>query len=202
MEPFSATRAVTTTMLVALIALGGKVQAEVSGVEVGKPQSAAQQGVGTGGPQDMAPAPGESSVPAEAKETGAEKLTEEQQAKDRQLRERVRKRWDTVIERDFKKAYEFEAPEFRKEHTAEEYAGMFGPMIRWNVATVKQVRYDRPDEAEVIIDLDYSFPLGGEMIRTKGIVTEQWVFLDSTWWRRHVQPTLGGVEQPDPSGRK
>jgi len=99
------------------------------------------------------------------------------------------------------KAYAFETAEYRKAHTEQEYRDEFGRRVRWHMATLKDLRYDRADEVETVITLDYSFALpgGGEMVRTSSEITERWVYTDDHWWRRHARYTLGGGARPQPS---
>jgi hypothetical protein len=118
-------------------------------------------------------------------------------AKDRALKARVEERWVAVIKRDFAKAYEFEAPDYKKKNSARQYAGKFGNAIDWHKATVKTIKYARPNEAEVVVTLDYSFDLpGGEPARTTGDVHDRWVFVDGQWWRRNLEEPLGGGNHP------
>ena len=121
--------------------------------------------------------------------------------KETELRERVQARWDAVIKGDLDRAYGFETPEYRKAYTEQEYKEEFGRRVRWHVATLKDLRYDQPDEVEAIIMLDYSFALpgGDQMARTTGQFTERWVYSDDQWWRRHARHTLGGKTQSQPS---
>jgi hypothetical protein len=157
-----------------------------------------QAPTGTHGPQDVARG-GDNLAPAEK---GGEKriLTEEEAAKEQRLRERVQQRWDAVVKRDFEKAFEFETPEYRKGHTAEDYGRQFGTMVQWHMARVKDIGYHSPDEAEVVVALDFSFPLpAGEDAKTTIDAREKWVFLEGDWWRRHVKSPLGGAKQSEPS---
>lgn len=174
-----------------------------SGAAGGPKTSSPRSVVGTGGPQNMDSKPTEfSSPPPGAPQTP--ELSGEQAAKDRQLRDRVQQRWDAIIKGDFPKAYAYETPEYRKGHTAEEYRGQFGGMVRWRMATVKELRYDPPDEAEVVITLDYSFPLpaGDEWAKTTGDFKEQWVLLQDEWWRHTVRQPLRDGKQSEPSRQK
>jgi hypothetical protein len=121
--------------------------------------------------------------------------------KEAELRERIQARWDAVVSGKLDKAYAFENPEYRKGHTEQEYREEFGRRIRWHVATLKDLRYDRADEVEAVITLEYSFALsgGGQMARTSSDITERWDYSDGEWWRRHVRYTLGGKAPSKPS---
>ena len=151
----------------------------------------------TAGPQDVSP---KESAGETAGKAAVPELSPEQVAKDKLLRDRVQERWNAVIKRDFAKAYAFETPEYRKTNTAEQYAAQFGVMVKWHMATVKEVRYDRATEAEVVIILDYSFPLGSdETARTSGEYKERWVFVGDQWWRQRVERPLGAANPTESS---
>ena len=101
---------------------------------------------------------------------------------------------------DLATAYAYETPEYRKEHTLKDYAEGFGGAVSWHMATVKAVRYDRATEAEVVIILDYSFPLGSdETARTSGEYKERWVFVGDQWWRQRVERPLGAANPTESS---
>jgi hypothetical protein len=118
-------------------------------------------------------------------------------AKDRALEARVEERWAAVIKRDFAKAYGFETPDYKKKNSARQYAGKFGDAVDWHKATVKTIRYDRPNEADVVVSLDYSFELPrGEPARTTGDIHDRWVLVDGQWWRRNLEEPLGGGNHP------
>jgi hypothetical protein len=106
-----------------------------------------------------------------------------------------------VVKRDFAAAYAFETPEYREKHTAEEFASQFGRQVRWDVAKVKDLSYDRADVVDVTIALNYSFALPGvdQLVQTEGEIDDRWVFVDDQWWRQHVARPLGATTQSQPS---
>ena len=151
-----------------------------------------QEAPRTQGPQDQ-PVPA-SDGPDTSRAAGVE-LPEEAE-----LRERVQARWNAVLEGKLDKAYTFETPEYRKAHSEQEYRAEFGRQVRWHVATLKDLRYDRADEVEAVITLDYSFALPGsaQLVRTSSDITERWVYSDHQWWRRHGRSTLVHRPRPQP----
>lgn len=155
----------------------------------------AQVPTGTFGPQDLGT---EASQPAF---TEAPVLTPEEAERQRPLRERVQQRWDAVIAGDFAKAYEYESPEYRKEHTLKEYVSQFGGMVEWHMASVKEVRYDGDNEAEVVLSLGISFsPTGGDdPVRTTAELEERWAKIEGKWWRSDLPHPLGSDDSPEPS---
>lgn len=162
----------------------------------------AVKGVGPSRQTSFVPGPPGAKEPPAA-DTSTTQAPAWQPSKDQeaQLKQRVEERWAAVIKRDFKTAYEYETPEFKKGHSAEQYAGQFGSAIEWRLATVKSIGYDRPDEADVVIAIDYSFnlPGGDQPARTTGNVHETWLFADGQWWRRDIEQPLGGGEQTEAS---
>jgi len=141
---------------------------------------------GTMGPQSMEMPGAESAAPAPQRV-----LTAEEKALERRLRERAQERWNAIVERDFAKAYEYETPEYRRAHTAERYAAQFGRAVKWHMATVGSVRYDSPQDAEVTVAVETSFPLGaGQSARTTVDVKDKWRLIDGEWWRVDVPRPL------------
>jgi hypothetical protein len=68
---------------------------------------------------------------------------------------------------------------------------------------VKEVRYDRPGEATVVIALTYSFELPtDEEVQTTSSLREQWVRGGDAWWHKDKQHPLGGGDRSEPSQRK
>ncbi len=131
-------------------------------------------------------------------------MTADEQAAERRLRERVNQRWQALIARDFAKAYEYETPEYRKTHTAKQYAGQFGGMVDWKVATVKEVRYDHDDEVEVVVTVGVSFPLnvGDSTAHATVDVREKWVASAGQWWHLDDPKPLGRAQAAEPSPRE
>jgi len=155
----------------------------------------------TGGPQNM-PSETEAS-PAQAAESKPAPLSAEQVAQLAQLKDRVEKRWDALIARDFAKAYTFETPEYRKEQSLERYSAHFGTRVKWVKAEVKEVRYDHPGEATAVVALTYSFDLPtDEEVQTTSSLREQWVRVDDAWWHKDKQQPLGGGNRSESSQRK
>ena len=174
-----------------LMLVSGVAWAEGGGAPIQPP-------AGTHGPQAMEADPGEA---AGAQAEPAREPTPEEVAREPRLKERAEGRWGALIAGDYTKAYAFETPEYRKQKTAEDFGRQFGRMVSWHLARVKDVMYHRPGEAEVVINLDYSFPHpdGDGMLRTTGRLVEQWVFLEDEWWHVAVPQTLPSAMQSKPS---
>jgi hypothetical protein len=161
-------------------------------VKAAKPASGS-----TAGPQSFRPA-----SEAEASEEAPKQAAGVKLENEAELRKRVQARWDAALKGDFEAAYAFETPEYRKANPKEEYLFRMGRRVaRWHVATLKELRYDRADEAEAIVTLEYSFALPGSdrIVRTKGNFSEHWRFSDGTWWRQESRRPLGKKAQSNPS---
>jgi len=155
----------------------------------------AAAGGGTAGPQDLgAPAVEGADQPVPTA------LSAEQRALEKPLRNRAQARWNAVIARDFAKAYAFETPEYRQNHTATEYATQFGGMVDWLGARLGSVRYENPHHATVDVLLRVKFPLGADEATTEARVGDRWVYRDKEWWRLDVeQPTTPSAQtKPSP----
>jgi len=146
----------------------------------------------TEGPQDMRAQTKGAPSPA-ADESGIVVVFDEQALEMCRLRERVEQRWNALIKRDFAAAYTYETPAYREENSPERFAAQFGARVSWHMATVKQLRYDRGDEATAAIALNYSFDLPtDEVAQTTSRIREQWVRVDNEWWHRDNRSPLGG----------
>lgn len=110
-----------------------------------------------------------------------------------ELRGRVEARWAALIAGDFGKAYTFETPEYRAGFSADQFRAGFGPNVKWHLATVQGLVYDRGVNATVQLLMDYSFftPWGDEPMRANAVLRESWVKVDGAWWHKPLQLKLG-----------
>jgi len=180
-------RCAASVQLLLLLAAVSAVSSGASNAET------ALTGRRTGGPQD-APLP--TAVP-EPVTNGCPKA--EQQGLERRLKERAQARWDAVIGRDFAKAYAFETPEFRKQHTSVDYASHFGQMVDWHVVQIGNIRYNDCRDAIVRVIVDASFPLGSGEARTKVGIDDHWVYDGREWWRLDTDSPLSPTTKPEPN---
>lgn len=150
--------------------------AETSDVEDESEQSSK---TATAGPKTFVP---ESTQQEETDQQYREPTASELQ-REPALRERVEARWAALINGDFATAYEFSTPSFRAKYTATEYASFFGSHVQWHFASVKEVRYDREDQAGVIVDLTLTVPLAGaESFKTTVPTPENWSYIEGKWY--------------------
>lgn len=94
-------------------------------------------------------------------------------------------RWEALIARDWKKAYEFETPAFRKNYSFNKFRSRFGSAVVWKEIKLKKVTMtgDKKEIAQVKLVLDYLFlePGGGEMLLPSPI-DERWLLEAGQWW--------------------
>jgi hypothetical protein len=156
----------------------------------------------TGGPQDMPSSKAAGSADGSKDESKPPRAPGVTLINEEKLKERVQARWDAVINGEFTNAYAFETPEFRKANKLADYAFRLGrASVRWHVASLKELRYDRPDQADAVVTIEYSFAISGgdSLARTSGNFPERWVFLGGDWWRQEIKEPVGGKPQPKPS---
>jgi hypothetical protein len=149
----------------------------------------------TAGPQDMQPPKVAEPEDTAPKQAPGIKLVEEDT-----LRKRIQARWQAAIAGDFAKAYAFETPAYREAATEQDYASRLArSQARWHVATLKELRYDRANICDAVIELEFSFALPGsdQLARTTTNIVEQWVFDQGQWWRKQPQKPLGGGIPPN-----
>jgi hypothetical protein len=99
--------------------------------------------------------------------------------------ERAVARWEALIARDWKKAYQFETPAFRKNYSFNKFRSRFGSAVVWKEIKLKKVTMtgDKKEIAQVKLVLDYLFlePGGGEMLLPSPI-DERWLLEAGQWW--------------------
>lgn len=105
---------------------------------------------------------------------------EEQQPES--LEQRVKARWDALIERDFEEAYKFNSPEYRKIYTLKDYKGDFGTKVRWTGADVVSTSVEG-NSATVRIQIAYKTAMpDGRVVDASRYLSEKWVRKDGNWW--------------------
>jgi hypothetical protein len=104
-----------------------------------------------------------------------------------QIKERAQARWAALIKGNWRAAYEFEAPGYRKVTSFEKYRGQFSGTVQWHSAKVTKVTIESGGQAaKVLLILDYTAidPLG-RPLQTRSGLNERWVHSDGDWWFVH-----------------
>jgi len=105
-----------------------------------------------------------------------------------QLKERVLARWQALIKRDFEVAYSFETPAYRAIYTPRQFMGQQGGQVGWRAAKVKEIRYDDPNVAWVLVEITFQFAEAGENGQVRDMtqdLNEIWLRKDEQWWHQH-----------------
>jgi hypothetical protein len=164
-----------------------------AGIRDGESRSTQAARPQTAGPQSERLASPGARPSAQQRKPSAEEMQREPL-----LRKRVAARWAALIAGDLATVYQLESPAYRKSNTAREHAASFGRQVKWKMATVTEVRYDLEDEAEVVVALDISFPLGGDDVSTTVELSEDWVFVADTWYHDTLEQSPGSTLSPQP----
>ena len=117
--------------------------------------------------------------------TDTEELTPE---KADALTQRVEARWQALVARDFRAAYEFETPNYRSVFTPAMYEKRFSYGVEWELTGVDIIHYDaRAAVASVVARVmsrstkptsAASKALGALPVRFR----EKWLLIDGEWW--------------------
>lgn len=99
--------------------------------------------------------------------------------------ERAQARWDAMVARDFKRAWQFYTPGFReKSDPADFSAELSRRPVRWDAAEVTQVSCDE-SRCSAEVEVEYTAAgapgvLGGMQGRRP--VQETWIQIEGDWW--------------------
>ena len=100
------------------------------------------------------------------------------------LKERAEARWKALITGDYAAAYEYLSPDHRVVVSLQQFRGKFGGTIAWRMAIAKDIKYDSPTVATVMVAVTYRYsgPLGGGEIETGRLMAEKWLYSGGEWW--------------------
>lgn len=105
-----------------------------------------------------------------------------------ELEERVRARWQTKINRDFEKTWEFSTPNFREVFSKPMYVHQFSYMVEWELTGVEVVNYDADAAVASVVARVMTKPTKQTSIASRAIgavpvnIREKWIFTDGEWW--------------------
>ncbi|MCB1710875.1 MAG: hypothetical protein KDI10_19390, partial [Halioglobus sp.] len=69
----------------------------------------------------------------------SDQLSEQERAA---LEQRVRERWQTLVDRDFEKTWEYSTPAFRRIFSKSLYLGNFSYATEWELTGIEVLNYD------------------------------------------------------------
>ena len=104
------------------------------------------------------------------------------------LEQRVRERWQTIIDRDFGATWEFETPTYRSVFPKRLYRYKFSYGVEWELTGIDVLHYDaRAAVASVGVRV-MTKPTKPTSAASKAIgalpvtVREKWMLIDGEWW--------------------
>jgi len=100
------------------------------------------------------------------------------------LKARAEARWKALIAGDYATAYEYLSPDHRVVVSLQQFREKFGGAITWRMAIAKDIKYDSPTVATVMVAVTYRYsgPRGGGDIEMGRLVAEKWLYSGGDWW--------------------
>lgn len=117
--------------------------------------------------------------------------------KEQLLRQRVAERWQSMVDDNKSKTYEYYDPFFRSVVTPENMPGLKSP-AKYYSFDIKGIEM-QGNVAFVDVEIEYSYSLIGslgqkiERERTKSVFTNTWLYMDGTWWLKFVDAITDGT---------
>ena len=104
------------------------------------------------------------------------------------LEQRVRARWQTMIDHDFAKTWEFSTPTFREIFPNSLYVHNFSYAVQWELTSVKVVDYDAVAAVASVEARVMSMPTKQTSSASRAVgavpitIHEKWILIDGEWW--------------------
>lgn len=117
--------------------------------------------------------------------------------KEQLLRQRVAERWQSMVDDNKSKTYEYYDPFFRSLITPENMPGLKSP-AKYYSFDIKGIDM-QGNVAFVDVEVEYSYSLIGslgqkiERERTKVVINNTWLYMDGTWWLKFVDAITDGT---------
>ena len=115
----------------------------------------------------------------------SDQLSEQERAA---LEQRVRERWQTLVDRDFEKTWEYSTPAFRRIFSKSLYLGNFSYATEWELTGIEVLNYDaRAAVASVAVRVT-SKPIKQTSAASMALgaipytFREKWLNIDGQWW--------------------
>lgn len=98
------------------------------------------------------------------------------------VKARATERWQAMLKRDTRKAYEFTAPSYRAVVSAEKFGSKFGTAVVWVAAEVVSVTC-ATEKCTATVMIEAKPLLGAKFGNTISThVDETWLLEDGRWW--------------------
>lgn len=99
------------------------------------------------------------------------------------LKQRAEARWAALIKGNLELAYGFTSPDYRAVVTLQQYKGRIGSIVEWKLARAKDVRYDEPTVASVLMEVTYRYRMKPAVeVESVKVLDEKWLYKDGNWW--------------------
>ena len=104
------------------------------------------------------------------------------------LEQRVWARWQTLMDRDFEKTWEFASPNYRSIFSKRMFSNKFSYGLEWELTEVKVVTYDGDAAVASVVTrvMTKSTNPTASAFKAFGsrpiIIRERWMFIDGEWW--------------------
>lgn len=103
------------------------------------------------------------------------------------LEERVRARWQTLIDKDFEAAYEFASPNYRAVFSKGMFIRNFSYTLDWQLTAVEVLAYDADAAVasvavRVMSKSTKQTSVSAQFGFVPTTVRERWVSIDGEWW--------------------
>jgi hypothetical protein len=99
---------------------------------------------------------------------------------------RAKERWDLIIAKEHRKAYEYLSPGTRVTTPVDAYVRrLLGTQVRWFDASVETVICEEPDVCKARVKLSYKVRtpmMGISEMEASSPVTESWLLSDGQWY--------------------
>lgn len=98
------------------------------------------------------------------------------------VKQRATERWQALLKRDTKKAYEYTAPSYRAAVSAEAFGSKFGTAVVWVAADVVSVTCETA-KCTATVRIEAKPLMGAKFGNTISThVDETWLLEDGGWW--------------------
>ncbi len=95
---------------------------------------------------------------------------------------RATERWQAMIDHDWKKAYSYESPSYRKNYTVNDFRTSFGQAVTWKSIQHNTTKLINKNLADVNLTLFFNYSGGNVVMDIPSEIKERWQLVDDSWW--------------------
>jgi len=115
-------------------------------------------------------------------------------AEKNKLENRAADYWKFKIEKNFKKAYQFLTPGWRKTDSEAAFSQrLITSKVKWLDSKVTKKECSQPDLCIVTMEITYEYQFrtsGSQKIKADSMVKETWILKDNTWYHLPLQKKM------------